>query len=253
MTSLTLQDVRAIVGEMEALVQRDEGGRGIADLLLPPGELFNAALEASQAKSVIIITGFPCMIDHTPPTETDGPLGALAIARSLLQLGTHVTLVTDECNEEVLLACAAAAASWTEGDNTGDITGDTTTATTATTGTARGVMRLESFPPHMGQQEHSRLTSLRDSHNLVIAIERAGPAADGRYLTMRARDMTHLVAPLEMLLLPDMPPMPDMDDMDPDMELLLDDEDADMGASASGAVNNGVECRPPRSIGIGGI
>jgi hypothetical protein len=35
-----------------------------------------------------------------------------------------------------------------------------------------------------------------------VAIERAGPGADGGYYTMRARDMKHLVAPLEVLMAP---------------------------------------------------
>ncbi len=35
----------------------------------------------------------------------------------------------------------------------------------------------------------------------VVAIERAGRAADGHYYTMRAFDMTHIVAPIDDLFL----------------------------------------------------
>ncbi len=67
---------------LERRVQKDEGCRGIAELIIP-GQLKVAvdSLLASSVQNVVIITGFPCLIDQSPPTETDGPLGALAIAR----------------------------------------------------------------------------------------------------------------------------------------------------------------------------
>ena len=45
---------------------------------------------------VAVLTGFPCMVEHTPPTETDGPPGALAVARACLGLGKSVRLLIDE-------------------------------------------------------------------------------------------------------------------------------------------------------------
>lgn len=50
---------------------------------------------------VAILTGFPCHIDHAPPTETDGPSGALAIARALLGLGKRVRLLIDEVRASI--------------------------------------------------------------------------------------------------------------------------------------------------------
>lgn len=47
-------------------------------------------------KQIAILTGFPCLIEHTPPTETDGPPGALAIARACMWLGKEVHLLVDE-------------------------------------------------------------------------------------------------------------------------------------------------------------
>jgi hypothetical protein len=38
------------------------------------------------------------------------------------------------------------------------------------------------------------------SIDTVVAIERAGPSPDGSYRTMRGRDMTPIVAPLELLI-----------------------------------------------------
>lgn len=43
-----------------------------------------------------IITGFPCLLKHDPPTETDGPPGAYALARACIALGHKVYLLTDE-------------------------------------------------------------------------------------------------------------------------------------------------------------
>eukprot|EP00638_Chattonella_subsalsa_P006123 CAMPEP_0117759762 /NCGR_PEP_ID=MMETSP0947-20121206/16201_1 /TAXON_ID=44440 /ORGANISM="Chattonella subsalsa, Strain CCMP2191" /LENGTH=58 /DNA_ID=CAMNT_0005580271 /DNA_START=756 /DNA_END=932 /DNA_ORIENTATION=+ len=42
------------------------------------------------------MTGFPCNLAYLPPTETDGPPGAVAIARACLSLSKHVTLLTDQ-------------------------------------------------------------------------------------------------------------------------------------------------------------
>lgn len=45
---------------------------------------------------VAILTGFPCLMDYNPSTETDGPPGAFAIARALIALGKRVYILTDE-------------------------------------------------------------------------------------------------------------------------------------------------------------
>jgi hypothetical protein len=169
------------IKQIEERVQRDEGKRGIKELILP-GELLNAANDCLNARNIVIITGFPCLVDFTPPTETDGPLGALAIARSLLSLGTNkVSLLTDECNEEVMLAATAASGLFEK---------------------YKGRFNLESFPglPEFDESDQSRLNKIADNTDLLIAIERAGPSNEGTYLTMRAIDMSHIVAPLDDII-----------------------------------------------------
>ena len=175
---------QALVAQLEARVQMDEGGRGIAEIVLPPGELFAAAQTLCDSHSVAIISGFPCMLDHDPPTETDGPLGALAIARACLALGKSVVLLTDECNEEVFLACCAASG--------------------LDEPFQQGLLSLASFPglASFDAADARRLRETCADVDLVVAIERAGPAADGCYYTMRGRDMSALVAPLDDLLQP---------------------------------------------------
>jgi D-glutamate cyclase len=102
-------NARQKVGEIERRVQRDEGQRGIKEILLPVGELYAAASSLIPKRKIAILTGFPCLLDFTPPTETDGPLGAVAIAKTLLAAGKEVVILTDECNEEPMLATVAGA------------------------------------------------------------------------------------------------------------------------------------------------
>ena len=83
---------------------------GIAPLVLP-GELARAAYHlgqgsaadgprraASACQHVAVLTGYPCC-PGSPPTETDGPLGAIATARALAALGKRATILTDSINE----------------------------------------------------------------------------------------------------------------------------------------------------------
>jgi hypothetical protein len=166
-----------VVDSVESIIQRDEGNRGISDIFLK-GELYKAARSILPCSSIIIITGFPCLLDHSPPTETDGPLGAVAIARALIVLGKKVVILTDECNEEVMLACVASS------------------------GIRADKISMESFPGRcegFDESDLTRLSGLARRCDAVVAIERAGPNSEGACLTMRKRDMSDIVAPLELL------------------------------------------------------
>src|SRR5262245_51719857 len=86
---------------LEVLLRRDPGRRGVASfchdgLYLGFGALENAAKSlAMDGKSAAIVTGF-CVVDAvSPAAETDGPPGALYLARALLALGIEVTLISD--------------------------------------------------------------------------------------------------------------------------------------------------------------
>ena len=175
-----------LVTKIEKRIQLDEGGRGIKDILLPEGELFHAAIDIVQSNCIAILTGFPCLLDYDPPTETDGPLGALALAKSLLILGKKVIVLTDECNEEVLLACSSASNLFEYGANEENFS-------------------LESFPPIFSEKDDQRFGEIYSSIDCLISIERAGPNSQQKYLTMRKRDMTPILAPLEYLSLQNAP------------------------------------------------
>jgi D-glutamate cyclase len=186
---------------IEQRIQRDEGGRGIGQII-PEFQIDNSSSDNSQShmenaakaiiecNSAIIMTGFPCLLQNNPPTETDGPLGAICLARCLVALGKKVRIITDECNEDVLLACAATSGVFNMGK---DIVND------------MPLFTLESFPgmATFDTNDYRRLESIKNDVDLIIAIERAGPAADGLYKTMKGKDMTPILAPLDTLLQPD--------------------------------------------------
>ncbi|HVX15741.1 MAG TPA: glutamate cyclase domain-containing protein [Pirellulales bacterium] len=86
---------------LEEAIRQDPGGRGIAGYrhagrFLAEGMLERAARDlADRADAVLIVTGF-CIADTDPVVaETDGPPGALYLARALAELGLRVTLASD--------------------------------------------------------------------------------------------------------------------------------------------------------------
>lgn len=86
---------------LERLVHEDPGGRGVASFapqgrFLDAGHLAAAAGSlARSARHVAIVTGFAVAADSQPAAETDGPPGALFLARTLGELGIETTLVSD--------------------------------------------------------------------------------------------------------------------------------------------------------------
>lgn len=86
---------------LEAIIRQDPGGRGLASFRrdgqwLAPGMLAHAARDlAHTSGAVAIVTGF-CVAEVDPPVaETDGPPGALYLARALTALGREVAIVSD--------------------------------------------------------------------------------------------------------------------------------------------------------------
>jgi hypothetical protein len=95
---------------LETLLRRDPGRRGVAgfcydDVPLGAGSLESAARSlALEGKAVAIVTGF-CVVDASPPAaETDGPPGALYLARALVALGLEVAIISDSYGMPLLEA-----------------------------------------------------------------------------------------------------------------------------------------------------
>ncbi|XP_051775730.1 D-glutamate cyclase, mitochondrial-like isoform X2 [Erpetoichthys calabaricus] len=169
------------IRSLELLIGNDPGQRGIQALFIPD-ELLKACLSMSHAKSVLITTGFPTHFDQNPPEETDGPLGALAMAAMLLALQKEVSIVTDLWALDMFREVIADAVE-------------------------QGVLR--SPIPLLSFQENSSESALRflcydgnsqtPRYDHLVAIERAGMATDGKYYNMRKVNIQHLVDPIDIL------------------------------------------------------
>lgn len=94
----------AVLEAIEALFQEDVGKRGLrtdpaSNLVTATAGDFAAAcqmLAEAKEPAVGIVTGFFIPTASPPCGETDGPLGALFLARALVPLGMRVVLLTDE-------------------------------------------------------------------------------------------------------------------------------------------------------------
>ncbi|OQR91013.1 inositol-3,4-bisphosphate 4-phosphatase [Thraustotheca clavata] len=161
-------------------VQDDIGKRGMSHLLQweRDQKAFLGAVEAisnlAPESHIALLTGFPCLLECSPPTETDGINGTCALIYALHQLGRHhIHVLTDQVNANVIAACVALFPQMT--------------------------ISVHVFPGTKAwtAQAQADLEALYSIIQLYIAIERAGAADNGHYYTMRARDMTDIVAPLD--------------------------------------------------------
>jgi len=86
---------------LEAITHRDPGGRGVASLTrngqwFDVGQLEQAARSlANDGRHVAIVTGFCIPRADPPAAETDGPPGALVLARFFIDLDLQVSLISD--------------------------------------------------------------------------------------------------------------------------------------------------------------
>ncbi|MGD1912183.1 MAG: DUF4392 domain-containing protein [Rivularia sp. (in: cyanobacteria)] len=171
------------IARLEDISSQDVG-RGILPLVkFAKGGLLGAARSIAEHPNlhVAIITGFFMANGKPPCPETDGPIGTVLLAASLLELGIPIRIITDSlCEQAVKTAALAAGIS-------SDIPLDIV---------AVGEVR---------ENQHS-VTSLQEfwkslaspiSH--IISIERAGPGKDGIVRNMRGEDITDYTAPLHLL------------------------------------------------------
>lgn len=98
--------------ELEAIIQEDPGGRGLrADskcnlVTAAAGGLESAcrSIAAAREARVGIVTGFNVPTEAGPRPETDGPPGAVFLARALTAVGVPVVLAAESEIEPALLA-----------------------------------------------------------------------------------------------------------------------------------------------------
>ena len=147
------------------LIQEDVGNRGLRtdphdNLITACPDDFAAAchsLAEAREPALAVVTGFFIPTGQPPAGETDGPLGALFLARALVPLGFRVALVTDTFCEPALQAGLSAC------------------------GLDKAVLLLSIPPPTHPWGPYLRLdwrTFVRETFGLthLIALERVGPS-----------------------------------------------------------------------------
>ncbi|MBI1830314.1 MAG: DUF4392 domain-containing protein [Planctomycetes bacterium] len=196
-----------ITDELRDVIQEDVGGRGLrAD---PHNNLINACaadfraacheFAATPSPSLAVVTGFFIPTATPPAGETDGPLGALFLARALVPLGIPVVLATDGFCVRALEAGLAECG----------LRKQVPIVTLPTPAEAKEMSAAEYVQYFDERKGIAELTHL-------LAIERVGPShthaavpADrrDRCHTMRGRDITDLMSPAHQLFAP-VPPTP---------------------------------------------
>jgi D-glutamate cyclase len=181
----------AVLRSLRDLIQEDIGGRGLAthpeeNLLTTCPDDFAAAcrsLADAACPAVGIITGFFIPHAQPPAAETDGPLGALFLARTLAALDGRIVLAADA-------SCTAALHA---GLDACGLAGCVPVVTLPAAAEARALGPAQ-YRKFFEQQGGSL------SH--LIAIERVGPNDDDRCLTMRGMDVTEQTSPAHWLFEP---------------------------------------------------
>ena len=149
--------------EIDGLVNLDIGGRGVRKLYKAARKETPLCLECAELmrgkKSVVITTGFPILPDLVP--ETDGPPGAIALARAIKEIGGEPFFVTEEMCRKILLDASKSV------------------------GFDVKVVSLDE--------------AFSMSPSLLISIEKPGVNSQGRYHSMKGADITEVVEKVDPL------------------------------------------------------
>jgi D-glutamate cyclase len=204
-----MSSTRQLLDSIRDIVQHDIGARGLRNepndnlITACPGDFAAAAhsLAVTEGGTVGILTGF--FIPHAQPPcgETDGPIGAVFLARALVPLGFQVVIYTDQF-------CMAAV----------DVG-------LRTAGLESSVNVIEIVPALTPTSARARVVADKLTH--LISVERVGPchtedsiraqpanhpetlkafldevplAQRDRLRNMRGLDITHLMAPGHLLV-----------------------------------------------------
>lgn len=154
------------IASMENLIARDPGGRNVFGLVTAD-QLRLAAQSLRLARRAAIVSGF--FVPEAGAGETDGPPGAHALAEALRALSIPVDLITDGRNASLFRAL---------GEEPRVVDGS---------------------PAEVEAACARYLDELRPTH--LVAVERLGRGADGRYRNMGGADVSETTAPLDELFL----------------------------------------------------
>lgn len=153
---------------IENIFRKNIASRYMDGIYLP--EMFKAATESLlTANHVAIVTGF--VVKAAKAGETDGPPGALMMAKCLEKMGKRVTLITDAMNEKIM---------------------------------DRGIKVLELKAQMVIAHNHNMTdiiqhVLLEEQVSHLVAIERPSRARDHHCYSMRGEVITEYVANTDLL------------------------------------------------------
>jgi hypothetical protein len=198
---------------MRDLIQGDVGGRGLRtdpndNLITACPDDFAAACRSiafHPAPSVCIVTGFFIPHGNPPACETDGPLGAVFLARALSRLNVPVLILADRTLEPALEA-GLGTVGLDEGSTVatayldhppGDLDGIKSLLFGKTLPYSHLVALERVGPSHTASslQAHPKATP-----EMVACFEQTVPAAErDRCRSMRGHDLTEQTGPAHLL------------------------------------------------------
>ncbi len=162
-----MPDLKAVFREIEEVITKDEGQRGISNLVPSVEDLFKGTRSLQEGSKILLLTGFT--VPECKAGESDGPLGTISLAKALEDIGKEVRIATDIYSKRIMEGLRA------EKNIIGPI---------------------EVFNIQVEKKELVKLLdSFQPSH--IIAIERPGKASNGRYHSMRGEDISAFVGDLE--------------------------------------------------------
>jgi hypothetical protein len=149
----------------DIILQHDNRGMRQLRSALSPGYCYRAARMILDNKGTVLIgTGFPV----SGSFESDGPIGAIALYRVLMELDCEPILVCAPPISKIL---------------------------------TRNFMTYELPLVDWEKSKPVVIRALKDlAPNLIVSIERPGVTADGRYYNMRKMDITRLTAKFDLFL-----------------------------------------------------
>lgn len=148
--------------KLTELVACDRGGRG-ASTVCQPRYWDDAVRLVADAKRVAVISGF--FVPSAGAPETDGPGGAVMLARAFHEHGAGAEVWTDSLCLDAMKKCAEAAG----------------------------------FPSDKVKAPVVETALCEYNPGAVIFTERLGRAVDGRYYNMRMTDISEWTPPLDEL------------------------------------------------------
>lgn len=148
----------AAAEELISLVARDRGGRGLS-VLARAEEWRRAASAFARCRHVVVISGFYVYDAHAP--ETDGPGGAVMLARAFRNEGGYSEIWTDDPCIRIMKAAA----------------------------------RSVSFPEELVRTAPESLGYAAPDG--IIFTERSGRSANGHYYNFKKDDISAWTAPLD--------------------------------------------------------